>query len=136
MSANPGTTGDTPRPPEDRRVLRGMLALGAIGAAWFVWLMVESGLDLNLRAKVLELVKLAESPQAAAALDKVRGTHPNLADFSIDPNGAVRLRLKGAPDIEGRTVALIPQAIDGKVIGWRCASDAPKQFLPRHCDSQ
>ena len=136
MSSSPEATGAPQRPPEDRKVLRGMLALGAIGAAWFVWLMVESGLDLNLRAKVLELVKLAESPQAAAALAKVRGTHPNLADFSIDPNGAVRLRLKGAPDIEGRTVALIPQAVDGKVVGWRCASDAPKQFLPRNCDSQ
>ena len=136
MSANPQATGEAPRPPEDRKVLRGMLALGAISAAWFVWLMVESGLDLNLRAKVLELVKLAESPQAAAALAKVRGTHPNLADFSIDPNGAVRLRLKGTPELEGRTIALIPQAVDGKVVGWRCASDAPKQFLPRQCEVQ
>ena len=122
-------------PTGGRRAGRILLALGLVGAGWFLWLMVQSGLDLRLRARVLELVKLAESPQAAEHLARARGTHPHLADFAIDPNGAVRLRLTGAPAIEGRAVALIPQAVDGKVVGWRCASDAPRQFLPRSCEA-
>lgn len=136
MSAPGESPGQAPaRPASPRRAGRILLALGVAGAAWFLWLMVQSGLDLRLRARVLELVKLAESPQAAESLARARGTHPHLADFTIDPNGAVRLRLKGAPAIEGRSVALIPQAVEGKVVGWRCASDAPRQFLPRSCEA-
>lgn len=137
MSADPVSAPAGPvAPGGERKVLAWVLGLGIAGAAWFLWLMVESGQDLNLRSKVLALIKLAESPQGAAELAKARGANPHLADFSIDPGGAVRLRLKGAPDLEGRTVALIPQSVDGKVVGWRCASDAPRKFLPRQCEVQ
>jgi len=115
------------------RAPRWFLAFGVLGAAWFIWLMVESGIDLNTRAKVGDLVKLAQSAAPAAALAGARGKHPLLADFAVDPNGAVRLRLKGEPQLEGRLIALIPQTVDGKVVGWRCQSDAPRQFLPRYC---
>ena len=134
MSAMGGATQAPERPVQDRKVLRAMLALGAAGAAWFVWLMVQSGLDLNLRARVGELVKIAESPSPEAKLADAKASHPLLAEFAIDPNGAVRLKLKGSPRLEGKALALIPQVVDGKVVGWRCASDAPRQFLPRNCN--
>jgi len=118
--------GDAPAARE--RAPRWMLALGAAGAAWFLWLMVESGLDLRVRTKVGELVALAQKDAQAA------GRHPYAAQVAVDPGGAVRIRLKGEPELDGRSLALIPQAIDGKVVGWRCASDAPRQFLPRHCN--
>lgn len=128
-------TVDAKQPPAPKeRAPQLMLAAGLLGAVWFIWLMVESGLDLNLRAKVGELVKLAEGPAAPTALALVRGVHPLLAEFAIDPNGAVRLQLKGSPELDGRTLALIPQMVEGKVVGWRCQSDAPKKFLPRNCN--
>lgn len=111
-----------------------MLAAAVAGAAWFIWLMFESGVDLNLRAKLGELVKLAEGPGASAALGRAHGTHPLLAQFAFEANGTVRIALQGAPELEGRTLALTPQSVDGKVIGWRCQSDAPKKFLPRNCN--
>jgi hypothetical protein len=122
--------------PQRERAPRWFLWMGLAGAAWFIWLMVESGFDLNTRAKVGELVKLAQAPAPAAGLAAARGKHPLLADFSVDPNGAVRLRLKGEPDIEGKLIALLPQVIDNKVVGWRCESDAPRQFLPRFCNTK
>lgn len=119
--------------PARERAPRWFLAAGAIGAAWFIWLMVESGFDLNTRGKVGDLVKLAQSAAPAAALAGARGSHPLLADFAVDPNGAVRLTLKGEPELDGRLIALIPQAVDGKVVGWRCHSNAPRRFVPRYC---
>jgi len=128
------TSPEPQRPTGDRNVLRAMLGLGAVGAAWFVWLMVQSGLDLNTRAKVGELVKIAETPSPAAKLAEAKASHPMLAAFAIDPNGAVRMTLKGSPQLEGKALAMIPQVVDGKVVGWRCVSDAPRQFLPRNCN--
>ncbi|MSQ54465.1 MAG: hypothetical protein EXR31_03765 [Betaproteobacteria bacterium] len=126
---------DAKQPPAPKeRAPQVMLAAGLVGAAWFIWLMVESGLDLNVRAKVGELVKLAEGPAAPTALALARSAHPLLAEFAIDPEGAVRLTLKGSPELEGRTLALVPQKVEGKVVGWRCQSDAPKKFLPRTCN--
>jgi hypothetical protein len=122
-----------PEAPARESAPRWFLWMGLAGAAWFLWLMVQSGLDMNTRAKVGELVKLAQMPSPAAGLTAARGKHPLLADFAVDPNGAVRLRLKGEPAIEGKLIALLPQAIDNKVIGWRCESDVPRQFLPRIC---
>lgn len=134
MSAMDETTQAPERPAQDRKVLRAMLVLGAVGAAWFVWLMVQSGFDLNLRAKVGALVKIAETPSPAAKLAEAKASHPLLAEFAIDPNGAVRMTLKGSPELDGKALALIPQVVDGKVVGWRCASDAPRRFLPRNCN--
>jgi hypothetical protein len=135
VSATQETADAKPAEAQRERAPQWFLWMGLVGAVWFIWLMVESGLDLNTRAKVGELVKLAQSPTAAAALAAARGKHPLLADFAVDPNGAVRLRLKGEPQIEGKLIAVLPQAIDGKVIGWRCESDAPRQFLPRICNT-
>lgn len=137
MSAMQETADAKPAdPPQRERAPRWFLWMGLVGAAWFIWLMVESGLDMNTRAKVGELVKLAQSPSPATALGAARGKHPLLADFAVDPNGAVRLKLKGEPEIEGRLIALLPQAIDDKVVGWRCESNAPRQFLPRTCTTK
>jgi hypothetical protein len=105
-----------------------MLVVAAIGALYFIWLMVQSGFDLRVRAHVTELVKLAETQPKAVP------THPYVAQSTVDPNGAVRLRLKGEPALEGKSLALVPERVDGKVVGWRCTSDAPRQFLPRHCN--
>lgn len=114
-------------PPARERAPRWFLWLGVIGAAWFVWLMFESGFDLRIRSKVGDLVKTAQTrPQEASQ-------HAYAAKLAIDPNGAVRLTLKGEPQLEGRIIALIPQTVDNKVVGWRCQSDAPRRFLPRYC---
>ncbi|MGE0873698.1 MAG: pilin [Burkholderiales bacterium] len=125
MSA-PVEAGAAPAPARERAP-RWFLWLGVIGAIWFIWMMFESGFDLRIRSQVGELVQLAQSrPQDAAR-------HAYAAKVAVDPNGAVRLTLKGEPELEGRLIALIPQSVDGKVIGWRCESDAPRRFLPRFC---
>jgi len=114
-------------PPARERAPRWFLWLGVLGAIWFIWLMFQSGFDLRIRSKVGELVQTAQTqPQQASK-------HAYAANVAIDPNGAVRLTLRGEPEIEGRIIALIPQTVDNKVVGWRCQSDAPRRFLPRYC---
>ncbi len=130
----PGTLDANQPPARKERAPQVMLAAGLLGAAWFIWLMVESGLDLNVRAKVGELVKMAEGPAAPTTLALARTAHPLLAGFAIDPNGAVRMTLKGSPELDGRILVLMPQMVEGKVVGWRCQSDAPRKFLPRNCN--
>lgn len=116
-----------PTPARERRP-RGFLVLGLLGAAWFIWLMVESGLDLRVRSKVGALVELAQAqPQSAAQ-------HAYVAQATVDPNGAVRMTLKGEPELDGRHLVLLPQRVEDKVVGWRCESDAPRRFLPRNCN--
>jgi len=89
---------------------------------------VDAPSAARIRAHVAELVKLAENrPQEA-------GRHPYVAQAVVDPNGAVRLKLRGEPELDGHMLALVPETVDGTVVGWRCMSDAPRRFLPRHCN--
>lgn len=57
-------------------------------------------------------------------------------DFSIKVgvNGVVTILFLDLPELAGKSITLIPSAVDGSTVNWACKSlDIPVEYLPKKC---